>query len=102
MGLGKLFQPTLCLGRVVRDCCRQRYGIFPLGMGIILIRVKTQGAKDGCPAQALVNVVDKFDEAAGFTKMERTINWSAAILAEMIARVETPRDAGTVESFVVE
>jgi saccharopine dehydrogenase-like NADP-dependent oxidoreductase len=32
--------------------------------------------------------------------MERTTGWSAAIVAEMMARGETPRGAGGVEKMV--
>jgi lysine 6-dehydrogenase len=67
---------------------------------IVLVRVKAQGKKDGKPAQALVELVDYFDEKTGFTAMERTTGWDAAIVAEMMAHGLTPRGAGGVESFV--
>jgi lysine 6-dehydrogenase len=67
---------------------------------IVLVRVKALGKKAGNPAQALVELVDYFDEKTGFTAMERTTGWDAAIVAGMMARVLTPRGAGGVESFV--
>ncbi len=67
---------------------------------IVLVRVKVLGKKDGRPAQALVELVDRFDEVTGFTAMERTTGWDAAIVAEMMAHGLTPRGAGGVESFV--
>jgi lysine 6-dehydrogenase len=73
---------------------------FPGEKDIVLIRIKALGSKDGHPAQALVELVDRYDEATGFTAMERTTGWSAAIVAEMMARGDTPRGAGTVETFV--
>lgn len=65
-----------------------------------IIRIKAIGMKDGAPAEALVEVMDYYDEATGFTAMERGTGWSAAIVAEMMARGETPRGAGGVETMV--
>jgi lysine 6-dehydrogenase len=67
---------------------------------IVLVRVKVLGKKNGRPAQALVELVDRFDEKTGFTAMERTTGWDAAIVAEMMAHGLTPRGAGGVETFV--
>jgi lysine 6-dehydrogenase len=67
---------------------------------IVLVRVKVLGKKGGRPAQALVELVDRFDEKTGFTAMERTTGWDAAIVAEMMAHGLTPRGAGGVETFV--
>lgn len=67
---------------------------------IVLVRVKALGKKDGRPAQAVVELVDRFDEQTGFTAMERTTGWDAAIVAEMMAHGLTPRGAGGVENFV--
>jgi lysine 6-dehydrogenase len=67
---------------------------------IVLVRVKALGKKGGQPAQAVVELVDRFDEMTGFTAMERTTGWDAAIVAEMMAHGLTPRGAGGVESFV--
>jgi lysine 6-dehydrogenase len=67
---------------------------------IVLVRVKAVGKKDGHAAQAIVELVDRFDEQTGFTAMERTTGWDGAIVAEMMAHGQTPRGAGGVESFV--
>jgi lysine 6-dehydrogenase len=67
---------------------------------IVLVRVKTLGKKCGKPAQAVVELVDRFDEKTGFTAMERTTGCDAAIVAEMMAQGLTPRGAGGVESYV--
>ena len=67
---------------------------------IVLVRVKVVGKKAGHPAQAFVELVDRFDEKTGFTAMERTTGWDAAIVAEMMAHGLTPRGAGGVETFV--
>jgi lysine 6-dehydrogenase len=67
---------------------------------IVLVRVKAVGKKAGQPARATVELVDRYDEKTGFTAMERTTGWDAAIVAEMMAHGQTPRGAGGVESFV--
>jgi lysine 6-dehydrogenase len=67
---------------------------------IVLVRVKVVGKKNGRSAQAVVELVDRFDEGTDFTAMERTTGWDAAIVAEMMAHGLTPRGAGGVETFV--
>ncbi len=70
------------------------------GKDIVLVRVKAFGKKGGRPSKAEVELEDHFDETTGFTAMERTTGWDAAIVAEMMAHGLTPRGAGGVESFV--
>jgi len=71
-------------------------------------RVRALGTKDGIPAEVLVDLIDWYDEATGFTAMERLTGWHAAIAAEMIARGDVPKGALPVErglpakSFVAE
>ncbi|MCR4405529.1 MAG: saccharopine dehydrogenase NADP-binding domain-containing protein [Anaerolineae bacterium] len=67
---------------------------------LVVIRVRAVGQKDGQEAEAVVELVDFFDEVTGFTAMERTTGWDAAIVVAMMARGETPRGAGSVETFV--
>jgi len=68
---------------------------------IVIVRVKAVGKKNGRDAEAIVEVIDYFDEATGFTAMERCTGWSAAIVAEMMAEGRTPRGAGGVETQVL-
>jgi lysine 6-dehydrogenase len=44
--------------------------------------------------------MDLYDEETGFTAMERTTGWDAAIVAAMMARRQTPRGALPVELAV--
>jgi lysine 6-dehydrogenase len=67
---------------------------------LVIVRVKALGKKDGRQAEATVELIDYYDEQTGFTAMERSTGWSGAIVAEMMARGQTPRGAGGVESFV--
>ncbi|MEW6368557.1 MAG: saccharopine dehydrogenase C-terminal domain-containing protein [Acidobacteriota bacterium] len=73
---------------------------FPDDEDLVIVRVKAVGKQNGRPAEAMVELIDRFDEETGFTAMERTTGWSAAIVAEMMSRGQTPRGAGGVESFV--
>jgi lysine 6-dehydrogenase len=73
---------------------------FPGDRDIVLVRIKAVGTKDGQAAEAIVELVDHFDEETGFTAMERCTGWSAAIAAAMMARGQTPLGAGGVETQV--
>ncbi len=73
---------------------------FPGDKDIVIVRVKAVGKKDGRDAEAVVELIDYFDEGTGFTAMERATGWSAAIVAEMMAHGLTPRGAGGVEVMV--
>jgi lysine 6-dehydrogenase len=73
---------------------------FPGDKDIVIVRVKAIGKKNGRDAEAIVEVIDYFDEATGFTAMERCTGWSAAIVAEMMAEGRTPCGAGGVETQV--
>jgi lysine 6-dehydrogenase len=73
---------------------------FPGDKDMVVLRVKAVGKKDGHDAEAVLELIDYFDEETGFTSMERTTGWGAAIVAEMMARGQTPRGAGGVETFV--
>ena len=74
--------------------------VVPGERDLVAIRVRAVGKKDGHEAEAVVELLDFFDEVTGFTAMERTTGWDGAIVAEMMARGETPRGAGSVEAFV--
>ncbi len=73
---------------------------FPGDKDTVIVRVRAVGKKDGRDAEAVVELIDHFDEKTGFTAMERATGWSAAIVAEMMAQGRTPRGAGGVETFV--
>jgi lysine 6-dehydrogenase len=73
---------------------------YPEDKDLVIVRVKALGRKDDRDAEALVEVIDYFDDETGFTAMERSTGWSAAIVAEMMARGDTPRGAGGVETQV--
>ncbi len=72
----------------------------PVMRDVCLIRVRAAGLKDGRPAVAQVDLVDRYDEATGFTAMERTTGWHAAIVAAMLARGEIAPGAAPLEIAV--
>ncbi|OGS48002.1 MAG: hypothetical protein A3K68_00775 [Euryarchaeota archaeon RBG_16_68_13] len=80
-----LFEPQVRPKRI-RDVC--------------LERVVALGVRDGRPAKALVELVDYYDEATGFTSMERCTGWHASIAAEMIAMGRIGPGAHSVESGI--
>jgi len=73
---------------------------FPGDKDTVIVRVRAVGKKDSRDAEAVVELIDHFDEETNFTAMERATGWSAAIVAGMMAHGRTPRGAGGVETFV--
>ncbi len=59
----------------------------------VLIRVLASGRDGGGAAEAQVDLIDRWDGSTGFTAMQRTTGWDAAIVCAMMARGQTPRGA---------
>ncbi len=72
----------------------------PVMRDLCLIRARAAGLKDGQPAVAQVDLVDRYDEATGFTAMERTTGWHMAIVAAMLARGAIAPGAAPLEIAV--
>lgn len=72
----------------------------PGDQDLVIVRVIARGLKDGWEQQVTVDLYDYYDEATGFTAMERTTGWHAAIMAGFIARGQAPRGAVPVELAV--
>ncbi|MGD8625813.1 MAG: saccharopine dehydrogenase C-terminal domain-containing protein [Anaerolineae bacterium] len=73
---------------------------YPDDRDVVVIRICARGRKDGRAAQVVLDLIDFYDEETGFTAMERTTGWDAAIVAGMMARGQTPRGAVPVELAV--
>ena len=73
---------------------------FPEDRDVCAIRILATGQKGRQPAEVVVEMMDFFDEETGFTAMERTTGWDAAIVAAMMARGQIPEGAVPVESAV--
>jgi len=67
---------------------------------LVIVRVLAKGKKDGRPAQVLLDLIDRYDEATGFTAMERTTGWDGSIKAIMNAQGVTPRGVNPAELAV--
>jgi lysine 6-dehydrogenase len=67
---------------------------------LVIVRVLARGRKDGRAAEVVVELVDRFDEATGFTAMERTTGWDGSIKAILNAHGITPRGAHPAELAV--
>jgi lysine 6-dehydrogenase len=76
---------------------------------VVVLRVVASGPKRGGRRETLqLDLLDRADAKTGFTAMERTTGFSAAIVAEMLARgearpgVRTQEDAVPPEAFARE
>jgi lysine 6-dehydrogenase len=67
---------------------------------LVVIRIRAKGRKEGIPTEVILDLIDFYDEGTGFTAMERTTGWDAAIVAGMMARGQTERGAVPVELAV--
>ena len=64
---------------------------------VCLIHVRARGRVRGTPAEARVQLVDYYDEATGFSAMERLTGWHAAIVLQLAVRGELPPGVIPVE-----
>jgi lysine 6-dehydrogenase len=73
---------------------------FPEDKDVVVIRIRATGLKDGQRTEVILDLMDFYDDETGFTAMERTTGWDGAIVAEMMARGQTPRGAVPLELSV--
>jgi len=67
---------------------------------ICIIRAHAVGLKDGRKTNSVVEVIDYYDIATGFTSMQRTTGWHLSIVASMMAHGQTPVGAVPLELAV--
>ncbi|MFQ5906358.1 MAG: saccharopine dehydrogenase C-terminal domain-containing protein, partial [bacterium] len=65
-----------------------------------VIRTRCVGEKDGKPAEAVVELIDYYDEETGFTAMQRLTGWHASIVAILAAQGQIQSGAIPVELAV--
>ncbi len=58
---------------------------------LVIVRVLAKGHKEGHKACIQLDMIDRFDEATGFTAMERSTGWDGSIKAVLNAQGVTPR-----------
>lgn len=68
---------------------------FPDDRDLIVLRVVCDGEKAGRRMRVQLDLLERFDPETGFSAMERTTGYAAAIIASMLARGEH-RDGGGV------
>jgi lysine 6-dehydrogenase len=67
---------------------------------ICIIRAHAVGLKNGRKTNSVVEVIDYYDPATGFTSMQRTTGWHLSIVASMMAHGQTPVGAVPLELAV--
>ncbi len=67
---------------------------------LVIVRVLARGRKGGHAAEVVVELIDRYDAATGFTAMERTTGWDGSLKAILNARGVTPRGAHPAEIAV--
>jgi lysine 6-dehydrogenase len=67
---------------------------------VCIIRALCKGEHKGKKTSSTVDLLDYYDDVTGFTAMERTTGWHAAIVAAMMARKEIAPGATPVELAV--
>jgi len=67
---------------------------------VCIIRVVVQGRENGKAAQAVVEIIDYYDDATGFTAMQRLTGWHLSIVAAMMAKGEVAIGAAPLEAAV--
>jgi lysine 6-dehydrogenase len=84
--LERILEPKIKAGASEKDVC--------------IIRAKCIGKSGRKKVEKVVDLFDYYDENTGFTSMERTTGWHAAIVASMMAHGEIPNGAIPVELAV--
>ena len=67
---------------------------------VCVMRAKGTGEQNGQDVSLVVDLIDEYDEATGFTGMERLTGWHAAIMAELIAKGEVEPGVWPLEKAV--
>lgn len=67
---------------------------------LVIIRVVARGLKGGERSEAVIDILDRYDEKTGFKAMERCTGFHAGIMASLAARGATARTCLTVEEAV--
>ncbi len=67
-----------------------------------IMRAVGRGLKDGSETEVRIDLVDYYDEATGFTAMERLTGWHASIVMHMQAREALAPGAHPVETLPAE
>ena len=72
----------------LREVLEPKLQLGPRERDVIIIRVEAAGMKGGEEERVIQHVIDYRDLETGFTAMNRTVGYTASIVAQMIARGE--------------
>jgi len=86
--------------RVLHTLLEPKIKAAPEERDFVVVRVVAKGTKDGKACQMLAELIDHYDPSTGFTAMERTTGWDAAIKAIMTVQGHTPRGVQPAEVAV--
>ncbi len=78
----------------------QRVWYRPEEKDLLVLRVDVEGTKDGKNVRHRSLIVDRHDDKTGFSAMERTTAFSAAVVTAMQAQDRTPKGAVPLETSV--
>jgi len=67
---------------------------------VCIVRAHAKGKKNGQATEAVVEIIDHYDKATGFTAMQRMTGWHISIVAAMIAKHNIPTGAVPLELAV--
>jgi lysine 6-dehydrogenase len=73
---------------------------FPKDRDLVVVRAIIRGVKDGRPVTRQFDIMDFHDEETGFSAMERTTGFSAAVVCEMVAHGQVPVGAHPLEQAI--
>jgi lysine 6-dehydrogenase len=86
--------------RDVFHAIMDRTWTFPDEPDLLILRVDVLGTKDGKKARYRAQIIDRQDPKTGFSAMERTTAFAAAIVTALQARGQTPKGAVSLEKAV--
>lgn len=73
---------------------------FPEDKDLAVLRVTCSGIKDGQPKSLQYTIIDFHDDVTGFTAMERTTGFPAAIVTHMMARGDSVKGSVPLEKSI--
>ncbi len=85
---------------LLRELLEPQLRPHPGEKDMCILRAKAVGTSAGRDVEAVIDLFDYFDETTGFSAMERTTGWHAAIMAILAARGEIAKGAVPVERAV--
>lgn len=90
----------ICPREVLHTLLEPKLRAKPGERDLVIVRVLAKGRKDGHKAQVMIDLIDYYDEATGFTAMQRTTGWDGSIKTILNAQGVTPRGVNPAEIAV--